>query len=451
MRDNQQYARMGHVKSSILIIAVLLPVGVVCGRDIPGTPASYRTLLGKLEPGDTLRLAPGRYMRGLRIRGMHGKAGKPITIQGAGAKTVMVARNGSNTADLTDASRIVIRNLTFDGRNLQNIDAIKAGGDTSKGVHHITIEGNTIVNHGANQQTVAISTKVPCWDWVIRGNTIIAAGTGLYLGNSDGRQPFIGGIIEGNFVKDPQGYCMQVKHQYGRPKTPGIPTAARTTIIRYNVFIKNDRRGSSGDRPNLLVGGFPATGAGAKDRYQIYGNLLVHNPRESLFQGTGNISLHDNIFVDTPRTAITVMPHHRQAPRSVRIYHNTFFRTARPVRISGLEKGAERLVAGNLLLAPDGKVPTDWTGNRALTGAAMTSGIAAPVPAFGKMDLQPRRAIQSGVLKALRGRIADDTDFDRDYLERKKPRFDHCGAMALPYRKPQPIRLELRKKITNSN
>ena len=439
------------MKSSLLIIAVLLPVGVVCGRDIPAIPANYRTLLGKLEPGDTLRLAQGRYTRGLRLRGMHGKAGKPITIQGAGAKTVMVARNGSNTADLTDASWIVIRDLTFDGLNLQNIDAIKAGGDSSKGVHHITIEGNTIVNHGANQQTVAISTKVPCWDWVIRGNTIIGAGTGLYLGNSDGKQPFIGGIIEGNFVKDPQGYCMQVKHQYRRPKTPGIPTAARTTIIRYNVFVKNDQRGSSGDRPNLLVGGFPATGPGAEDRYQIYGNLLVHNPRESLFQGTGNISLHDNIFVDTPQTAITVMPHHRQAPRSVRIYHNTFFRTARPVRISGLAKGAERLVAGNLLLATDGKTPADWSTNAALIGSAMTAGIAAPVLTFGKMDLQPRRASQSGGLKTLRSRIAGDTDSDRDYLGRKKPRFDHCGAMALSYRQPQPIRLELRKNITNSD
>ncbi|MBL7218553.1 MAG: hypothetical protein ISS69_00435 [Phycisphaerae bacterium] len=77
--------------------------------------------------------------------------------------------------------------------------------------------------------------------------------------------------------------------------------------------------------------------------------------------------------------------------------------------------------------------------------------IAAPVLTFGKMDLQPRRAIQSGVLKTLRGRIADDTDFDRDYLGRKKLRFDHCGAMALPYRKPQPIRLELHKKIINSD
>jgi len=428
----------------IAIVAVLLGAVPVWGRDIPATPQNYRTLLGRLGPGDTLRLAPGRYTRGLRIRGLHGKADKPITIEGAPGKTVLVARNGSNTADLTDASWIVIRNLTFDGRGLRHIDAIKAGGDASKGVHHVTIEGNTIVNHGANQQTVGISTKVPCWDWVIRGNTIIGAGTGLYLGNSDGKQPFIRGIIEGNFVKDPHGYCMQIKHQYNRPKTPGIPAGPCTTIIRYNVFVKDDRRGGSGDRPNLLVGGFPASGPGSKDRYQIYGNLLVHNPRESLFQGTGSISLHDNIFVDTPRTAVSIMPHNRQAPRRVRIYHNTFFRTARPVRISGLVDGGEKLVAGNLLLNPTGRSPANWSGNTALVGRAMTAGIAAPVLTFGKMDLQPRRILRQGGVKALRKSVADDADFDRDYWRQKKPQFDHCGAIALPHRKPRSIRLELR-------
>jgi len=439
------------MKTSLLIVVLLTPAAMVCGRNIPATPDNYPAGLGKLQPGDTLRLAPGRYMRGMRIRGLHGVKGKPITIQGSGAKTVMVARNGSNTLDLTDSSWIVIRNLTFDGRNLQNIDAIKAGGDSSKGVHHITIEGNTIVNHGANQQTVAISTKVPCWNWVIRGNTIIGAGTGLYLGNSDGKQPFIGGIIEGNFVKDPQGYCMQVKHQYERAKTPGIPTGKRTTIIRYNVFVKNDRRGSSGYRPNLLVGGFPDKGPGSQDRYQIYGNLFFHNPHESLFQGTGNISLHDNIFVDTPKTAINVMPHHRQAPRSVRIYHNTFFRTARPVRISGLVNGGSRLVAGNLLLAPSGKAPSDWSLNAALIGNDMTRGVAKPVLEFGKMDLQLRGAVKGGGLKPPSGGIAEDMDFDRDYLGRKKPGLRHFGAFATPYRKPQPIRLELRRNVKDSD
>lgn len=431
------------------IFAILLVAPIASARDVPATPESYRTLLGRLQPGDTLRLAPGRYTRGLRVRGMHGREGRPITIEGLGAKTVFVARSGANTCDLTDSSWIVIRNLTFDGRNMRSIDAIKAGGDNSKGVHHVTVEGNTILNHGASQQTVAISTKVPCWDWVIRGNTIIGAGTGLYLGNSNGKEPFIRGIVEGNFVKDPQGYCMQIKHQISRPKTPGIPTGPCTTIIRYNVFVKNDRRGDSGDRPNLLVGGFPAAGPGATDRYQIYGNLLVHNPRESLFQGTGSISLHDNIFVDTPRTAVAVMPHHGQSPRRVRIYHNTFFRTGRTVRISGLPAGAERIVGGNLLLT--GAAGANWPANATLGGRAMTAQIAAPVLTFGKMDLQPRRPVRATGLDTLRRSVADDVDFDRDYWLDTKGQFDHCGAIALPYRKARPIGLGIRKDVVGDS
>jgi len=171
----------------------------------------------------------------------------------------------------------------------------------------------------------------------------------------------------------------------------------------------------------------------------------VHNPRESLFQGTGSLSLHDNIFVDTPRTAIAVQRHHGQSPRRVRIYHNTFFRTARPVRISGLPAGAERIVAGNLLLTD--AAAAAWPDNAILAGRAMTAGIAAPVLTFGKMDLQPRKPVRGTGLDALRKNVADDADADRDYWRNAKPQFDHCGAIALPFSKPRPIDLGLRKDI----
>ena len=53
------------------------------------------------------------------------------------------------------------------------------------------------------------------------------------------------------------------------------------------------QRIACGNRPNLLVGGFPEEGPGSNDLYQIYGNLLIDNPREALFQGSGRISFHD--------------------------------------------------------------------------------------------------------------------------------------------------------------
>jgi hypothetical protein len=123
---------------------------------------------------------------------------------------------------------------------------------------------------------VGISTKSPCSDWTIRGNTVVGAGTGLYLGNSDGSEPFVRGVIEYNLVSDPIGYCMQIKHQNPRPNIEALPREPSTTIIRYNVFIKTDRRSPDGDRPNLLLDGFPEDGAGSRDRYQVYGNVLFH-------------------------------------------------------------------------------------------------------------------------------------------------------------------------------
>jgi hypothetical protein len=62
-------------------------------------------------------------------------------------------------------------------------------------------------------------------------------------------------------------------------------------------FHQGRRPSPDGDRPSLLVGGFLDTGSGSHDLYQIYGNLFVHNPREALFQGSGRISVHDNILV----------------------------------------------------------------------------------------------------------------------------------------------------------
>jgi len=67
--------------------------------------------------------------------------------------------------DISDCSYLEIRNLTFDGRNIRNIDVIKAGGGSS-GVHHLMIANNLIRGHGGTQQTCGILTKVTAWDCI---------------------------------------------------------------------------------------------------------------------------------------------------------------------------------------------------------------------------------------------------------------------------------------------
>ena len=210
------------------------------------SPDTYRRAIGLLRPGDTLSLSPGEYREGLPVRNLSGEPGRPITISGPrrGAPATFIAREGRNTVSIVDSRYLVIRNLVLEGRNLP-VDAVKAEGH-SRWAHDITLENLVIRGHGNNQQTVGISTKCPAWNWIIRGNTILGAGTGMYLGDSDGSAPFVAVRIERNPIVDTVGYNLQVKHQRARHDIPGMPAGRSTTIIRYNVFAKP--RGGFGGR-----------------------------------------------------------------------------------------------------------------------------------------------------------------------------------------------------------
>jgi hypothetical protein len=268
------------------------------GRVVLADPSNYRALIAKLTVGQTLLLAPGEYPR-LVIANVHGEPGRCITITGPTGtrRATVMGEIGNNTVEIISSSYVILRNLVIDSRGVPGADGIKAPAAMQGTTHHVALEGNLIIGAGASQQTDGISTKTPTWNWIIRRNTIVGAGTGMYLGDSDGTAPFIAGLIENNLVLDPIGYGMEIKFQVDRPVLPGIPQAPQSTIIRNNIFWKSGRPSPDGDRPNLLVGGFPAIGPGSGDLYDIYGNLLVDNPREALFQGSGRIRFHDNVLI----------------------------------------------------------------------------------------------------------------------------------------------------------
>jgi hypothetical protein len=206
-----------------------------------------------------------------------------------------------------------------------------------------------IIGAGATQQTDGITTKTPTWDWIIRRNTIVSAGTALYLGDSDGTAPFIAGLIENNLVVDPIGYGMQIKYQLERPALPGMPDGAQSTIIRYNTFKKSGRPSPDSNRPNLLVGGFPEKGAGSNDLYRIYGNLLVDNPREALFQGSGRISFHDNVLIGG-EPAAAVFRDHDLPLKLAEVFDNKIYSPHIGIKFDSLPRQA-RSVFGNVIVA----------------------------------------------------------------------------------------------------
>ena len=310
------------------------------------SPANYRQLLARLQPGDELRLASGEYLRGLPLHRLAGTAQRPVVIAGPaqGAPAVFLARAGSNTVSIVDAAHVVIRDLTLDGRGIP-VDAVKCEGHATF-AHHITLENLRIEGHGATQQTVGISTKCPAWGWVIRGNVIRGAGTGIYLGDSDGTDPFVDGLIEGNVVVESVGYNLQIKHQAPRPTLAGMPAGPSRTVIRDTVVLKlaPPREGAM-PRPSVLVGHWPLSGPGASDRYVIEHNVFHGNPVESLFQGEGNIELRGNTFLAPDGDAIRIQPHN-DVPREVLVEGNVVrARGAGIVLVPGEGAGAYRQVA----------------------------------------------------------------------------------------------------------
>jgi hypothetical protein len=373
------------------------------GKVISATAADYLTKLAALNPGDTLLLAAGNYgvdangqdtaePPGLPIFNLNGTASQPITITGpdTGPRPVMLGRSTHNTIRFDTASYVVVRNIDVDGRSLGE-DAVKSQGVS----HHITIEGLHIKGVDNNQQIVGISTKATVWNWVIRHNTIVGAGTGMYLGNSNGSCPFIAGTIENNLIYDTIGYNIEIKHQNPRPALAGMPTGRSSTIIRGNVFSKSAATSSTDGlaRPNLLVGHLPLSGSGATDLYEIYGNFFYQNPTEALFQAEGNVAFHDNVLVNDIGGAIHIQPHN-DVPKLIRIFSNTVIARDDGISVSGGSTAYTQVVEGNVIFA---NAPIAVSGLSASATTNVTDNYAAasiylnaPTAALGTFDAYPK-------------------------------------------------------------
>ncbi len=310
------------------LVVLLLSSTMAHASVIHGDPTNYSGLLKTLQAGDTLLLAAGSYTNGFSLNSRNGTEAQPIVIIGMDTATVLVSRACCNTISITQCSYLVISHLRVEGADA-GVDALKAEGTTGNWAHHITVEYLTITNFQSDQQVVGINTKCPCWNWIIRKNRILGAGTGLYLGNSDGTAPFVNGDIEYNYISGTLGYCMEIKHQVPgvRDAFPGTAVDGRT-LIAHNVFTK-DASSSTGTlaRPNLLVGGFASTGWGSHDYYEIVGNFFYENSTEALFQGSGSMVMYNNVFINHSdgdgARAVYITQQNNIPPQNVLIFHNT--------------------------------------------------------------------------------------------------------------------------------
>ena len=393
----------------------VLLVSIASATTYTGTPATYATLLQGLQAGDTLNLTAGTYPH-LDVTGLTGTASAWITISGPGSGAPAVIQGSAccNTVEIVNSSFVAIKNLQIDSLGIAGLFGVSAKGGTGNLVHDILLEGNTFVGQNGSQQTDAISTKTPTWGWIIRGNTITGAGTGLYLGNSDGTDPFIGGLIENNLIQNPIGYDAEIKFQTPRPTVPGMPTGQSVTIIRNNVFIKNDQASPDGNRPNLLVGGFPSTGAGSTDWYEVYGNLFIHNPREALFQASGRVTIHDNVFVDGQYTALRLQS--QDLPlQTAYVYNNTVYSSQIGISF-GNAASVDDAVTGNLVFAatPIAGPIVHQSNNMVDTLINAVLYVTAPSFTPGLMNFYPLTGACQGAAIDL-SKFAFDTDSGIDF------------------------------------
>lgn len=397
------------------VLALSLMPYAALAADVDADPATLNAKLATLKPGDTLHLAAGTYQH-FTVANLNGSEAAWTTITGpeSGAAAVVEANACCNTVEIDHSSYVAIRNLTIDGKDNGGSFGVSAKGLANNLVHHVRVERNTFVHHAGGQQQVAISTKTTTWGWEIRENRVLDAGTGLYLGNSDGTQPFIRGVVERNLVKDPIGYCMQVKYQKPWPALAGLPTGDGSTVIRHNVFIKNDQASPDGDRPNVLVGGFPDSGPGANDRYEIYGNLFFHNPRESLLQASGRVSIHDNLFVDASSSAV-LLQNHDLPLKLAHVYDNTVYSAATGIRFGSAAPQGSAAV-GNVVFAatPISGAPADQRDNLTGTASQAVEHLSAPTLSLDTLDLYPKAGKCTGTAVDLTAFSADQ-DFDRDF------------------------------------
>lgn len=436
----------GAFAASLMAAWLLPPVQLARAADINADPSNYTTALSTLKPGDTLHLAAGKYApmgsTPLPLSNLNGTASQWITVTGPPADPPTAVFQASpdgccNVVEITNSSYLAIEDLYIDGMHVAGSFGISAKGGTSNVVHDVRVEGCTLVdmdNDGdpsdLGQQDDGISTKVPTWGWIIRHNKILGAGTGMYLGNSDGSDPFIDGVIDGNLVDKPTGYCIEIKQQNPWPSVAGIPTQPTTTILSNNVFTKADHAmTTSGPRPQVLVDGFPTSGPGAQNHYELYGNLFVHDNEDYLLQATGRVHVHDNVFVDDATYgAIDFTDHDGYTVIDAIAYNDTIYSVGTGIAFSNAPSGIGFAV-GNAVFATtafSGMAATQ-TNNVTDTVANADKYVNAPSLVLGAMDFYPKTGSPLRGSKMDLSSVSTDVNYDRDFNGTQKD-FTYRGA-----------------------
>ena len=361
---------------------------------------------------------PGSYLANL-----NGSADAWITVTGPASEAPAVIEGAPNfnTVEIANCSYLSIENLRIDSRGIPGAFGISARGRAGNLTHHIRIEHNTLVGQNGNQQTDGISTKTPTWGWSIRYNRISGAGTGLYLG--DGRIPAVRRRRD-RTQSHREHHRLQHGDQRSTLDSGDSRHAARAYVYDHSQQRVFQRRSAQPRwRPPQPARGLVSRyGPGSLNLYEIYGNYFVHNHREALFQGSGRVSLHDNIFVDGPYTYPAIVLARQNAPLKVAlVYNNTVYTTGPGIHLGSAALNGD-VITGNLVFGSNPISGPALGVTHNLTGSFESAGQHVRTPSFDVSiaDFYPLPGKCQGPAIDL-SVFQSDTDYSLDFNGAPKP------------------------------
>ncbi len=249
------------------------------GRQVPVRPGdNYKTVLGRLQPGDELVFLPGVHERAAMLD-LSGTAERPITLRGhldaqGRRPVVQYTGKGNNLWRLT-GRHVVIRDLELRAPHAYPLRVDRA--------EHVRIENCIFRDTGAG--CVSANTADVHALHIFRCYFTESHQAPVYIGRHDGGLKvtdfrFEGNVIDGRQIATGSGYGIQLKlnvtgsvirgNWIEQARGPGIMVYGATdddpelaNLVEGNVVV--------GSRTNaaILVGAGPAT---------VRGNLVLGNP-----------------------------------------------------------------------------------------------------------------------------------------------------------------------------
>jgi hypothetical protein len=170
-------------------------------------------------------------------------------------------------------------------------------------------------------------------------------------------------------------------------------------------------------------------GTGKNDYYEVYGNFFYNNPVEALFQGTGNIMLYSNIFVNHENPSgfrtVYIKPHNGVFPQNVKIFHNTLWSntTAGGIRIDNPDVNYRQYIVGNVAFLPDPSTAITASNTTTtllldnITDSYANAGnhVILATSDLNRLNLYPKAGQLKGLKPTAQTLFINNTAFDKDF------------------------------------